>query len=45
MYKRQDEIFSGKYKPNRNENNENNEHLTEFAKGIKNVSKMEDEGK
>ena len=40
-----DEIFSGKYKPDRNENNENNEHLTEFAKGIKNVSKMEDEGK
>jgi AbrB family looped-hinge helix DNA binding protein len=36
-----DEIFSGKYKPDRNENNENNEHLTEFAKGIKNVSKME----
>ncbi|NLL70658.1 MAG: AbrB/MazE/SpoVT family DNA-binding domain-containing protein [Epulopiscium sp.] len=40
-----DEIFSGKYKPDENENNENNEHLTEFAKEIKNVSKMEDEGK
>ncbi len=37
-----DEIFSGRYENNRNENNE---YLIEFAKGVKNVSKMEDEGK
>jgi AbrB family looped-hinge helix DNA binding protein len=33
-----DEIFSGKYKP---DSNENNEHLIGFAKGIKDVSKVE----
>jgi AbrB family looped-hinge helix DNA binding protein len=33
-----DEIFSGKYKL---DSNENNEHLIGFAKGIKDVSKME----
>jgi len=39
-----DEIFEGRYKPDRDETNENNEHLMNFANKIKKVSEKEGEG-